>query len=177
PRLDRKNPRALRASLNDARVDPRRRTDDRVRGTERIRRTVEPRDEPVALLRKGEHLERRLDDHAEGPKRSDEELVEVVSRDVLDDASTCARVRSVRRTHIADIGLRARTNYPDGAVVARGLHEETRALGGVRGDGPRHGRGHGAVDAKANSRQRLGVGKILPGFMRPAGSNAFLSRR
>jgi len=69
-----------------------------VRGTERIRRTVEPRDEPVALLRKGEHLERRLDDHAEGPKRSDEELVEVVSRDVLDDASTRARDRSVRES-------------------------------------------------------------------------------
>jgi len=97
---------------------------------------------------------------------------------VVDDAgkALCAEL-DVRRTHIAEIGLRARTNYPDGAVVARGLHEETRALGGVRGDGPRHGRGHGAVDAKANSRQRLGVGKILPGFMRPAGSNAFLSRR
>src|SRR5206468_10402036 len=83
----------------------------------------------------------------------------------------------VRRADGAEVWLRPRPADADGPVVPRSLRKESRALARVGRDRARDGGAHRAVDAKLNSRQRLGVGKILPGFMRPSGSNASFTRR
>src|SRR5919204_6476723 len=94
-RLDRELPVRAFAPCDDAGVDARRPADECVGGDERVGRAAEPYDDALGGGRHRKHLEGRLEDHTERSEGSDEELVEVVSRDVLDDASSRADDRAV----------------------------------------------------------------------------------
>ena len=134
-RLHRESPGGSLAALDDARLDPRGPADDRVCRCERVRRTDKPRDEPIAGGRDREDFERGLNDHAKRAERSHEDLIEVVSRHVLDDAPARPRDRPVGERDARpdeQIAHGAITSPPD-AIGVRGDHASDGRLIGVRG--------------------------------------------
>jgi hypothetical protein len=99
---------------------------DRVRRCERVRAAREPGVRARADGRHRQDLERALDQHAERAEGADEELVEVVARDVLHDAAA-----GVRDGAVAENGRRADEQVPNAAVTG------SPETGAVRRDDPR----------------------------------------
>src|SRR5439155_16955953 len=106
-----------------------------------------------------------------------------IGRHVFDDPAKRGRLEDeVGRPRIAEVVLGPAAAHAHRLPRLAGAPQDVGAGAGVRGTRALDGRSLVAVEAHRvacswNSRQRLGVGKILPGLARSAGSNAVFTRR